>query len=116
MDLPTIEKLRQQQAIVPLPSGAEGVQVTLEYPGPVPASTRAERKVWLCGHFQGVLRDLERSGLSVFTAPLETEISVSSQSLRATVPVEHLTQVKEQLAKTKHLLEIDTVHHAEAQR
>jgi len=114
MDSSIIQKLRQDQALVTLPDGGEGVQVTLEYPGPIPEPSRAGRKKWLCGHFQGVMKQLKQDGIGLVTSVLEEGISTSGQSLRAAVPVKQLAQLREHLEQTKHKMGIITRHQAEA--
>lgn len=116
MDSPIIQKLRQDQALVTLPDGAEGVQVTLEYPGTVPAPTRAGRKKWLCDHFQEVMMELKQDGIGIVAPALEEEISTSGQSLRAAVPVQQLEQLRGHLERSQHKVGIITRHRAEAGR
>ncbi len=112
MEPPIIDKLRRDEALKILSDGREGVDVTLEYPGHVPASTRGERKAWLCAHFEGLLADLHKSGIVVAGKSLADEISTTGQSLRAVVPVEGLADLKRRLEGTKHKVEIAASHQA----
>lgn len=114
MESPIIQKLRQTQALVTLPDGGEGVNVTLEYPGTIPAPTRAERKRWLCEHFKGVMTELKRDGIAIVAPALEEEISTSGQSLRAAVPVQQLEELRGHLERSQHKVGIITRHQAEA--
>jgi hypothetical protein len=102
MDAKLIEKLRRKQSLPKLPDGQEGVTVTLQYPGKVPAATRGERKQWLEKHFQGLGEELGSIGVEV----KPEGISTSAQTLRLVVPVAQLDKLDDKATSAGHHLEI----------
>ena len=84
-----IQKLRQRQATVRLPDGSEGVPVTLQFRGTVPALDRAARKRWLGEQFNSIGGRFGSSGLVL---KLDT-VSPSAQTVEALCPIEGIDAV-----------------------
>ncbi len=93
-----LNKLRDQQGLVKLPDGTEGVPVTLQYRGHMPVMDRAGRKKWLQQQFGQVGTTL---GKSQIVLKLDT-VSPSSQTVEAICPVENFSKAKD-LAKASGL-------------
>jgi hypothetical protein len=93
-----LQRLRDQQAIVKLPDGREGVSVMLQYRGDTPALDRAGRKKWLQQQFDRVGATL---GQSQILLKLET-VSPSAQTVEAVCPVEQFSKAQD-LAKASGL-------------
>jgi hypothetical protein len=93
MDRGTLDKLRRNQALRQLPDGREGVDVTVQFVGQVPPSSRAERKTWLQERFS---RAREQLGPSLAIKP--ESLSVSAQTVEAVVPVSELDDVRKRLS------------------
>jgi hypothetical protein len=94
MDAKVVDKLRRDQSLRELPDGREGVDVTLQFVGAVPAESRPKRKDWLKKRFSDVQERLD--------APLDFKpesLSVSGQSIDATVPVDDFDDVREKLSQ-----------------
>ena len=94
MDPKIVDKLRRDQSLRELPDGREGVDVTLQFVGSVPADSRPERKTWLTKRFSNVK---ERYDARVNLKP--ESLSVSGQSIDATVPVEEFDEIRDQLSQ-----------------
>jgi hypothetical protein len=94
MNAKIVEKLRDTQSLRELPDGREGVDVTLQFMGRVPTVPRPQRKDWLQQHFSSVQRQFEdRLGIK------PDSLSVSAQSVEATVPVEDFDEISAQLSR-----------------
>jgi hypothetical protein len=94
MDGKVVEKLRRDQSLRELPDGREGIDVTVQFVGLVPAGSRPERKDWLKKRFSKVKEGFD-AGLDLKPESL----SVSGQSIDATVPVEELDDIREKLSQ-----------------
>ena len=94
MDAKVVKRLRRNQSLRELPDGREGVDVTLQFMGSVPAESRPERKVWLKNCFSEVKERLDAR------LDLKPEsLSVSGQSIDATVPVDEFDDIREKLSQ-----------------
>jgi hypothetical protein len=94
MDAKLVEKLRRNQSLRELPDGREGIDVTLQFLGSVPAESRPERKDWLEECFSNVKQRLDAR------MDLKPEsLSVSAQSIDATVPVDEFDDIREKLSQ-----------------
>jgi hypothetical protein len=94
MDAKLVDKLRRDQSLRELPDGREGIDVTLQFAGPVPAESRQGRKDWLKRCFSGVKERLDAR------LDLKPEsLSVSGQSIEATVPVDEFDDIREKLSQ-----------------
>lgn len=93
MDARLIEKLRRDQSLRELPDGREGIDVTLQFVGAVPAAPRPQRKAWLRGRFI----DLQRQVHDCLDLKPES-LSVAAQSIEATVPVDTFDEICERLS------------------
>src|SRR4029450_3866892 len=94
MDAKSVDKLRRDQSLRELPDGREGIDVTLQFVGSVPAESRPERKDWLKKRFS--------KANELFDAPLDLKpesLSVSGQSIDATVPVDDFDDIREKLSQ-----------------
>jgi hypothetical protein len=85
MDAKVVDKLRRNQSLRELPDGREGIDVTLQFVGSVPAESRPERKDWLNKRFSSVK---ERFDPHLDLKP--DSLSVSGQSIDAIVPLERV--------------------------
>jgi hypothetical protein len=94
MDAKVVDKLRRDQSLHELPDGREGIDVTLQFVGSVPAESRPERKDWLKKCFSNVKERLD-SRLDLKPESL----SVSGQSIDAVVPVEEFDDIREKLSQ-----------------
>jgi hypothetical protein len=89
-----IDKLRRDQSLRQLPDGRQGVDVTLQHVGSVPAESRPERKDWLSKRFSSLNTQ--------FDARLHLKpesLSISGQSIDATVPVDDVDDLQEKLSR-----------------
>jgi hypothetical protein len=102
MDQAHIERMRREQRLRRLPDGSEALEMTLQYPGTIPADTRAHRKAWLEEHFHKL--DAQLGQLGVERVP--DGISTSGQSVRILVPVHQLAALDSQAAKEGYRLDI----------
>lgn len=93
MDAKVVDKLRRDQSLHELPDGREGVDVTLQFVGSVPAESRPERRDWLEKCFSNVK---ERFDAHLDLKP--ESLSVSGQSIDATVPVDEFDDIRDRLA------------------
>ena len=93
MDPKVVDKLRRDQSLRELPDGREGIDVTLQFIGAVPAESRPKRRDWLEKCFSSVKERLDAH------LDLKPEsLSVSGQSIDATVPVDEFDDIRDRLA------------------
>lgn len=93
MDPNVVARLRRHQATRELPDGRQAVDVTVQYVGTVPATTRAQRRAFLEERFEEVARQ-EHGHLTV----QPDSLSVSGQTVDALVPVDDLETMERRLA------------------
>ena len=94
MDAKVVDKLRRDQSLRELPDGREGVDVTLQFVGSVPVESRPARRHWLEQCFSSVK---ERFDAHLDLKP--ESLSVSAQSIDATVPVDEFDDIRDRLAE-----------------
>jgi hypothetical protein len=94
MDAKVVDKLRRDQSLRELPDGREGIDVTLQFVGAVPAESRPERKDWLKKCFSDV-----KDGLDAQMDLKPESLSVSGQSIDATVAVAEFDDIREKLSQ-----------------
>ena len=90
MDEEIIQKLRREGQLTPMPDGQEGVPITLQFKGEVPALQRPERKLWL----EGVFTDWQEQQSHL---PVQIEagsVSLSGQTVDAVVATGQLDEVR----------------------
>ncbi|PWU19764.1 MAG: hypothetical protein C5B50_05760 [Verrucomicrobia bacterium] len=102
MDQKLLEKLRQKQGLVQMPDGSEGVPVTLQFKGEVPAAPRPERKRWLINHFCGLGKQL--ANFPVMIDP--DSVSVSGQTVEAVCPTDRLSEFRAAVEPTGHRVDV----------
>jgi hypothetical protein len=94
IDPKVVDKLRRNQSLRELSDGREGVDVTLQFLGSVPAQSRPEPKDWLKTRFSNVKARIDAR------LDLKPEsLSVSAQSIDATVPVDDFDDIQEKLSQ-----------------
>ncbi len=94
MDPEKLEKLRRAHAVRRLPDGREGVSVTIQYRGEMPAVPRTARREWLEHEIARVVRSVECEGAVV----VPESVSVSGQTMEAIVPAGELENLESRLA------------------
>jgi len=102
MDQHLIEKLRLGQSLKKMQDGSEGVSVTVQFPGKVPAVSRPERKEWLREHFAQLGARLADLPVHLDTA----SVSVSGQTVEATCSLDCLPKLQQALESNGHKVEI----------
>ena len=102
MEEHVIQELRKKQSLHPLPQGNEGVMVTLQFKGDVPAKGRPERKQWLVDHFNCVEKSLIDLPVKIDTQ----SVSVSGQTIEAVCDVNHLADLRAVVEPTGHRVDI----------
>jgi hypothetical protein len=102
MDEHLIEKLRRGESLHKMQDGREGVSVTVQFQGTVPAVSRPERKEWLRQHFAQL-------GTKLAYLPIRLDpasVSVSGQTVEATCAVDCLPQLQQAVEHGGHKVEI----------
>jgi hypothetical protein len=94
MDAKVVEKLRRDQSLRDLPDGREGIDVTLQVLGPPPSASRPARHDWLQKRFSTVKARFD-AGLDLRPESL----SISGQSIDATVALDEVDDIREQLSQ-----------------
>lgn len=102
MELKVIEKLRRNQSLRTLPDGSEAVDVTLQFVGSVPPAPRQQRKEWLRDWFSSVEQRVGGEKLGIKPESL----SVSAQTVEATVPLDRIDDLREELSRENLRLDI----------
>lgn len=97
-----IHKLRQNQQLQRMADGREGVPITVQFKGPVPALPRPERKEWLAQHFGDLKRELADLPIQMDTA----SISLSGQTVEAICAVDYIEKLRSLCAGGEHDIEI----------
>lgn len=94
MDTKIVEKLRRNQLLKKLPDGREAVDVTLQVLGSLAPAPRDKRRQWLRERFSNVK---QRLGLKLDMKP--DSLSVSGQTVQATVALTEFDDVREELSR-----------------
>lgn len=90
MDEQLINKLRDKQNLLQMPDGSEGVAVTMQFKGAVPALPRPERKKWLLQHFSSIGKELAGMPVQIDSV----SVSVSGQTIEAICSVDRLADLR----------------------
>jgi|SRR5882724_1785123 len=102
MDEELIKKLRDQQNLLHMPDGSEGVAVTVQFKGSVPALPRQERKKWLLNHFSSIGKELAGIPLQIDNQ----SVSISGQTIEAVCAVDHLAELRAVVEPKGHRVDI----------
>jgi hypothetical protein len=102
MDDHLIDKLRIGESLKKMPDNREGVAVTVQFQGEVPAVSRPERKEWLRNHFAQLGAQL--ANLCVHLDP--ASVSVSGQTVEAICSLDCLPKLQHALESAGHKVEI----------
>jgi hypothetical protein len=102
VDQHLIDKLRRDESLAKMQDGREGISVTVQYRGPVPAVSRSQRKEWLRDHFAKLGAELANLPIRLDPA----SVSVSGQTVEATCAVDCLPQLQLAVEQGPHKLEI----------
>jgi hypothetical protein len=97
-----IQKLRRDGNLHKMQDGREGVSVTVQFQGTVPAVSRPERKEWLREHFAQL-------GTKLANLPIHLDpatVSVSGQTVEATCAVDCLPQLQRAVESGGHKVEV----------
>jgi len=103
MDEHTIKKLRNLGALSRLPTGEEGVRVSLQYKPRLEEPSRSVRRDILHREFQKIASEGVPEGSSV---DLES-LSVSGQTVEAVLPVQHYDRLVNDLEQRE--VRVDTI-------
>ena len=93
MDTNQSRKLRQLELLEALPSGVQGVRVSIQYLPRMSKGSRSERRALLEGRFRQIAGGLIGDGGMI---EFDT-LSVSGQCLEAVVPINHYDQIEHRL-------------------
>ena len=102
MDERLLEKLRRDGALRKMRDGRDGVSVTVQFQGNVPAVARPARKEWLHEHFAELGAKLAYLPINFDTS----SVSVSGQTVEATCAVDCLPELRQAVEPGGHKVEL----------